>query len=85
MATTGVPGVSVQHERMLEFTARQILDVFAPSNFVLTNPDVINATVREGGRNLVRGFQNFMEDWERTAGAAHRSGPSNICLGGMSP
>jgi polyhydroxyalkanoate synthase len=68
VATTGVPGVSGQHERMLEFTARQILDVFAPSNFVLTNPDVINATVREGGRNLVRGFQNFMEDWERTAG-----------------
>ncbi len=68
VATTGVPGVSVQHERMLEFTARQILDVFAPSNFVLTNPEVINTTFREGGRNLVRGFQNFIEDWERTVG-----------------
>lgn len=68
VATTGVPGLSLQHERMLEFTARQILDIFAPSNFVLTNPEVLNATYREGGRNLVRGFQHLMEDWERMAG-----------------
>lgn len=68
VATTGVPGLSLQHERMLEFTARQILDVFAPSNFVLTNPEVLNATFHEGGRNLLRGYQNFIEDWERMAG-----------------
>ncbi|HMN38908.1 MAG TPA: alpha/beta fold hydrolase [Hyphomicrobium sp.] len=65
VATTGVPGVSAQHERALEFAARQILDVFAPSNFVMTNPEVLAATQREMGQNFVRGFQNFMEDWDR--------------------
>jgi polyhydroxyalkanoate synthase len=29
---------------------------------------VLNATFREGGRNLLRGYQNFIEDWERMAG-----------------
>jgi poly[(R)-3-hydroxyalkanoate] polymerase subunit PhaC len=69
VATTGVPGVSAQHERTLEFTARQILDVIAPSNFLLTNPELLSATATEGGRNLTRGFRHFIEDWERsTAG-----------------
>jgi len=64
-ATTGVPGVTFQHERELEFAARQLLDVFAPSNFLATNPEVLEKTQAEGGMNLVRGFQNFLEDWER--------------------
>lgn len=65
VATTGVPGVSAQHERVLEFAARQMLDVFAPSNFVLTNPEVLAATHREGGQNFARGFQNLIDDWDR--------------------
>jgi polyhydroxyalkanoate synthase len=68
VATTGVPGLSLQHERMLEFTARQILDVFSPSNFILTNPDVLQQTVHENGRNLVRGWQHMIEDWDRSQG-----------------
>jgi polyhydroxyalkanoate synthase len=68
VATTDVPGLSVQHERMVEFSARQILDIFSPSNFLLTNPDVLNRTLNEGGRNLVRGWQHFVEDWDRLQG-----------------
>jgi polyhydroxyalkanoate synthase len=64
-ATTGVRGVSKQHERMLEFTARQLLDMLSPSNFLLTNPEVLQRTVEQGGQNLVRGAQNLIEDWER--------------------
>ncbi|MFM7084682.1 MAG: PHA/PHB synthase family protein [Hyphomicrobium sp.] len=68
VATTDVPGVSAQNERMLEFTARQILDVFSPSNFIFTNPDVLDTIYREGGRNLLNGFQNWFEDVDRIAG-----------------
>lgn len=64
-ATTGVPGLTEQHQRELEFTARQILDVFAPSNFIPTNPTILERTTAEGGMNLVRGLQNLAEDWER--------------------
>jgi len=32
------------------------------------NPELLQTTVVEGGRNLVRGFMNFVEDWERAVG-----------------
>ncbi len=64
-AATGVRGVAPQHQRQVEFATRQILDVLSPANFVLTNPEVLQRTHAEGGQNLVRGFWNFVEDWER--------------------
>lgn len=63
--TTDVRGVTKQHERQVEFLARQFLDVLSPANFVATNPEVLQKTVAEAGLNLVRGFWNFVEDWER--------------------
>ena len=65
IATTGVPGVSSHHERVLEFAARQLLDVLSPSNFVLTNPEILAQAQKTGGQNFINGFGNFMEDWER--------------------
>ena len=50
---------------MVSFVSRQILDMISPANFILTNPEVAAATWREGGANLARGFQHFLEDWER--------------------
>jgi polyhydroxyalkanoate synthase subunit PhaC len=64
-ATTGIRGVSPEHERALEFASRQLLDVFAPSNFLPTNPEILKRTQDEAGQNLVRGFWNLVEDWER--------------------
>jgi polyhydroxyalkanoate synthase len=64
-ATTDVRGVTKAHERAAAFTARQVLDVFSPSNFPLTNPEVLEKTREEMGQNLVRGAQNLWEDWER--------------------
>lgn len=64
-ATTGVPGVSAAHERVVEFHSRQFLDMLSPSNFVATNPEIIERTAREGGANLVRGLDNLIEDWKR--------------------
>lgn len=78
VATTGVPGVSAQHERAVEFAARQILDIFAPSNFVLTNPEVLTATYQEMGQNFVRGFQNFLDDWDRAVSGKPPVGAENF-------
>lgn len=61
-ATTGVEGVTSQHEDVVTFTARQLLDIFSPSNSPLTNPEVLAKTISTGGMNLVRGWQNFLED-----------------------
>jgi polyhydroxyalkanoate synthase len=64
-ATTEVGGVSRHHEEMVEFVARQFLDMIAPSNSPLTNPEVWTAAFHQGGGNFVTGFQNLMEDWRR--------------------
>ncbi len=80
-ATTGIRGVSPQHERALEFASRQVLDVVSPSNFVLTNPDVLKKTQAEAGQNLVRGFWNFIEDWERQANGRPPIGTERFKVG----
>jgi polyhydroxyalkanoate synthase len=64
-ATTGIRGVAEAHERIVEFATRQILDMVSPSNFLATNPELLELTLREGGQSLVRGVFNFIEDWER--------------------
>ncbi len=65
-ATTGVPALSREHKDMVTFVTRQLLDMVSPSNFAWTNPEVRQATLREGGANLVRGWQNFADDWKRS-------------------
>jgi len=66
-ATTSVRGVTQQHENVVEFVSRQVLDMASPSNFLFTNPEVLRRTIEQGGMNLARGVQNFLEDWERVA------------------
>ena len=61
-ATQGVPGVEKHHERLLGFWSRQWLEMLSPANFFATNPIVLERTAKEGGANLVRGFQYLMED-----------------------
>jgi polyhydroxyalkanoate synthase len=67
-AMTGVRGVNRRNENMVAFATRQFLDVWSPSNAVFTNPEVLARTQQEGAMNLVRGWQNLVEDWERAAG-----------------
>jgi len=64
-AMTDVPGMTKQHENVMAFLARQMLDMMSPSNLPLTNPEVLQATLAQGGMNLVRGAQNFGEDVTR--------------------
>ncbi len=66
VATTDVAGVSRHHEDVVSFTARQLLDIVSPSNFIWTNPELLAATQASGGRNLVQGAMNLAEDWART-------------------
>ncbi len=77
-ATTGVPGVSRHHEDVVSFTMRQLLDTVSPANFMATNPEVLRRTVETGGENLVRGAQNFVEDWQRTVSGEPPEGTENF-------
>ncbi|MFU8158205.1 PHA/PHB synthase family protein [Pseudomonas aeruginosa] len=66
-ATTGVRGVSRHHENMVTFAGRQWLDMWSPSNFIWTNPEVLEAIRTSGGANLWRGAMNFLDDTQRLA------------------
>jgi polyhydroxyalkanoate synthase subunit PhaC len=80
-ATTGIRGVTKKHEEMVEFMARQILDTFAPSNFLVTNPEILQYTVNKGGMNLVNGWQNLIADWERMISGKKPVGAENFVVG----
>ena len=80
-ATTGVRGVTPQHERVVEFASRQILDMFAPSNFLWTNPEVLQKTTLTGGANLAQGWRNALEDIERAASAKPPAGVEDFKVG----
>ena len=42
----------------------------SPSNFAMTNPQVVKATVESKGENLVKGLQNLLTDLERGKGSS---------------
>ena len=64
-ATTGIDGVTRQHENLVSFASRQLLDAVSPANFVPTNPGLARRTLEMGGQNLIGGLRNAIEDWQR--------------------
>ena len=64
-ATSEVRGVTRHHEHVVNFATRQWLDVWSPSNFLPTNPEVLGETVKTGSANLWRGLQNWIDDFQR--------------------
>ena len=67
-AVAGVAGISPQTRHKALYYTRQMLDAAAPSNFALTNPQVLKATADTGGENLVKGLKNMMRDMEKGKG-----------------
>ncbi|WP_199241131.1 class I poly(R)-hydroxyalkanoic acid synthase [Marinicauda salina] len=65
---SGAKGVDEATKRKVEFITRQMVDAMAPTNFALTNPDVLQATFESRGENLTRGLMNLVNDLERGHG-----------------
>ncbi|GGE45081.1 poly-beta-hydroxybutyrate polymerase [Agaricicola taiwanensis] len=55
-------GIDERTRAKAHFYVRQIGSAVAPSNFVLTNPELIKETMAQKGENLVRGMQMLAED-----------------------
>ena len=64
----GVKDVDRHTHHKAQFYTRQFVSAFSPTNFALTNPSVLNATVDTRGANLLNGFRNLVEDLERGGG-----------------
>jgi polyhydroxyalkanoate synthase len=70
-ATTGVRGVSERHEQVIADSIGQMLQALSPANFLPTNPELQRMTREQGGRNLLAGARNLIDD------ATHAKRPVN--------
>ena len=57
-----VADVSESMRNRLRFSIMQWLEATAPSNFILTNPEVQQLMLETGGQSLARGMHNLLED-----------------------
>lgn len=64
-----VGGLDDKSRRRVEFYTKQFADAIAPTNFVLTNPEVLRITMHSNGENLVKGLKNLLLDLERGKGS----------------
>lgn len=55
-------GVDPHTRQKAAFYVRQISNALAPSNFVMTNPELYRETIASNGENLVKGMKMFAED-----------------------
>lgn len=51
-------------QNKVNFFTCQYLDALSPTNFALTNPEVLRETARSQGQNLIRGLDNLLRDLE---------------------
>jgi len=63
-----VEGIDERTARKVDFYTRQFVDAIAPSNFLMTNPEVLRATIESRGENLFNGLKNLLDDLERGKG-----------------
>jgi len=66
-----VDGLDPQTAQKVDFYSRQFIDAMSPSNFLLTNPEVLRRTAETGGENLIKGLNNLLADLERGKGKLH--------------
>jgi len=67
-AVASVEGLPQETQNRVNFFTRQYVDALSPSNFAMTNPQVLRETLQSGGQNLLRGLNNLLADLERGGG-----------------
>lgn len=55
-------GLDPKTSHKMEFYIKHLIDAMSPTNFPMTNPDVIQETYETKGENLIQGFKNFLSD-----------------------
>lgn len=63
-----VEGMDDESAKKVEFYTRQLMDAISPSNFAMSNPQVLRETIETKGENLISGLQNLLRDLEAGEG-----------------
>ena len=64
-AAASVPGVDARSAQLVDFSVREWTQIASPSHYLLANPELLSLTRAEAGRNLVRGYKNWLDDVKR--------------------
>jgi polyhydroxyalkanoate synthase len=62
-----MPGLDDKARFRAEFFVRQFVNAMSPSNYVLTNPELLEITIKHRGKNLFNGLQRFVKDLEQSS------------------
>ncbi len=62
-------GLDEHEAQKVRFYTQRYIDAMAPTNFVMTNPEVLRATVESHGQNLIEGWKNFLADIDLDSGS----------------
>ena len=72
-------GLEPAKKEQLEFATRVLVDALSPSNFPLTNPQVVQRAIETGGESLVKGMEHLIADLRR--GQLTHTNPDAFRLG----
>ncbi len=75
------PGGTTAALDRARFAGRTLLEAASPANYLHTNPELLERTAAESGRNLVRGLKNFLEDAERAVRGGRAPGTEQFEVG----
>lgn len=75
---TKVDGMSSHRQEMVSFFSRQLLDAWSPSNWPVTNPEVLAQGVETSGKSWVQGYQHFMKDLQQARINSTKPNPENL-------
>jgi polyhydroxyalkanoate synthase subunit PhaC len=75
-----IEGVDAETRERLRFATRSFVDAMSPSNFALTNPQVLKKTIETRGENLLKGLANMLRDI--AAGQLTQTKPGVFEVGG---
>ena len=55
--------------KKVDFYLKQYLDALSPTNFVMTNPEILQETLESNGENLANGLENLLNDFKKGDGS----------------
>jgi len=67
-AVNDIEGIEGKDRQRLEYFSQQIIDMMSPTNFLGTNPDVLEKAIETDGASLVKGLENLIADLEANNG-----------------
>ncbi len=74
-----IEGVDEETRQKMKFATRNFVDAMSPSNFALTNPQVLKKTIETRGENLLRGLASMLKDV--AAGQLTQTAPGGFEVG----